>query len=74
MLVDFAFQLFDLDGGGTLSADEIGILVAEVYGVRSASALDKRVAKVLTKLDENVRCNDLYNYTHSPRVNPFSHP
>ena len=41
MLVDFAFQLFDLDGGGTLSADEIGILVAEVYGVRSASALDK---------------------------------
>ena len=67
MLVDFAFQLFDLDGGGTLSADEIGILVAEVYGVRSASALDKRVAKVLTKLDENVRCNDLYVYAQSSR-------
>ena len=53
MLINFAFKLFDLDGGGTLSWQEVAHLVSEVYGCRTFNQLEPRVLQVLKKLDED---------------------
>ena len=50
-MLKFAFQLYDLDGSGTLEVTEIGALIGTVYG--KPFDTDVRVKRIMEKIDTN---------------------